>query len=484
VEVIASTQPALTSGADTIAAGVFADESLARDLTGGGLQTLLDRGEARATFGHLALLHHDEQRVIVIGLGPRGEFDPERARVAAAAVQRRARELATDTLAWELPSGLGPEHAAALVEGTLLSGYRFTRYRPAPAGESPLTRLIISAEQALPAPVARAEVLARAQNRARDLANLAPNDLTPTALAEYAQELAATHDGVQVGVLDGDEIRAQGMGAFSAVAQGSAQPAQLIELIYDSGAQESPWLALVGKAVTFDTGGLTLKPPARMMEMKFDMCGGAAVIEAVAALAELRAPVRIRAVVGAVENLPGPEAVKPADIVTALDGTTIEVDNPDAEGRMVLADCITYARRRGCAAIVDVATLTGAVEGALGFVYAGVMSNDDTLTEQIRRCGERTGELVWPLPLHPRYAEMTRGRSAVLTNRPEPRVALASAAAEFLHHFTGDVPWAHLDMFAVAFKSRLPYLDRGGTGWGVRLLSELALEWSSLERSA
>jgi leucyl aminopeptidase len=477
VEVTASTESALASPADTIVIGVFADEGVANDLPGGALEALLDKGEARRTMGHLGLLHHGNRRILLIGLGPRLEFDPERARVAAATAHRRAQELGTQALCWELPRALGPEFAGGLVEGTLLAAYRFTRYRPAPPGETSVAKLLIAAEEDVSAAVTRAAVLTRAQNRARDLANMAPNELTPTALADYTQELAAGHDRLQVNVLNGDEIGKAGMGAFAAVAQGSAQEPRLIELAYDGGAEDAPWLALVGKAVTFDTGGLALKPPPRMMEMKFDMAGGAAVIEAIAALAELGAPVRVRGLVGAVENLPGPEAVKPADVVTALDGTTIEVDNPDAEGRMVLADCITHARRRGCAAIVDIATL-GPAEAALGFVYAGVMANDDALAERVLESGQRTGELVWRLPLHPRYAEMTKGRVAVLTNRPEPRVGLASAAAEFLHHFVGETPWAHLDIAGVAFKSRLPYLDKGGAGWGVRLLSELAEDWA------
>ena len=317
------------------------------------------------------------------------------------------------------------------------------------------------------------------KNRARDLANTPANHLTPSALAQYAGELTARHEALSLTVSDGAAIRERGMGAFAAVAQGSEEDARLIELRYDGAAAGAPRLALLGKAVTFDTGGLALKPARQMMDMKFDMGGGAAVIEAIAALAALRAPVRVIGVIGAVENFPGPRAVRPGDIVTALDGTTIQVDNPDAEGRMVLADCITHARREGCDAIVDVATLTGAVEAALGWAYAGLMSNDDDLAGRIVDAGARTGEAVWRLPLHPIYAEMTAGRDAVLTNRPEPRVGLASAAAEFLHHFAGDHPWAHLDMLAVAYRGRAPYLDKGGTGWGVRLLAELALAFAS-----
>ncbi len=477
VKVTASTNAPLATGADAVVVAVFEDEGVAHDLPGGALEALLDRGEARRSLGRVAVTHHGDQRVLLVGLGSRFEFDFEGARIAAAAAHERARQIGARRLCWELPSRVGPEIAEALINGTALAGYRFTRYRPAPEGERALEELIISAEEDLVGPVRHAAVLSAAQNRARDLANTAANELTPTALADYARALAGRHATIEVTVQSGEEIRARGMGAMAAVAQGSTEEPALIELRYEPPeiAAESPRLALIGKAVTFDTGGLALKPAPRMAEMKFDMCGGAAVIEAIGALAELGAPVRILGVVGAVENLPGPRAVKPGDVVTALDGTTIQVDNPDAEGRMVLADCITHARGEGCAAIVDVATLTGAVEAALGHVYAGMMATDDALAEQLRACGERTGELVWRLPLHPRYAEQTKGRYAVLTNRPEPRVGLASAAAEFLHYFAGPTPWAHLDMLGVAFNGRRPYFDQGGTGWGVRLLAELAL---------
>jgi leucyl aminopeptidase len=209
--------------------------------------------------------------------------------------------------------------------------------------------------------------------------------------------------------------------------------------------------------------------------MKFDMCGGAAVIEAIWALARLEAPVRVLGVVGATENLPGPAAVKPSDIVRAMDGTTIQVDNTDAEGRLVLADCIVYAIRAGCSRLVDIATLTGGVVAALGSAHAGLLSNDDGLAAAVERSAHATGELVWRLPLHDRYAEMVKGRYAQLTNLTERREAMAITAAEFLHHFAGSVPWAHLDIAGTAWNVPRPYYDKGGTGFGVRLLVDVAL---------
>jgi leucyl aminopeptidase len=228
--------------------------------------------------------------------------------------------------------------------------------------------------------------------------------------------------------------------------------------------------------VTFDSGGLNLKPGPSMVGMKFDMAGGAAVIEAMGALAELGAAGTVLGLIGATENMTGGAAMKPGDILRAYDGTTIEMNNADAEGRLVLADCITHARREGAQAIVDVATLTGAVVTALGSTYAGLMASDDALAARLLASAELTGELLWRLPLHPDYAERVKGRYAQITNLPEPRGAASSiTAAEFLHHFAGDVPWAHLDIAGVGDDVKLPYYDKGGTGFGVRLLAELAL---------
>ncbi len=471
MHVEASSDSPLATGADTIVVAVFEDEGVAHDLPGGALEALLDRGEAGRAFKRLALTHHDGRRVLLVGLGARAGFDAERARVAAAVAHDRAREVGADVLCWELPHHVGDEIVEALVTGTLLSAYRFTRYKPARTDETAVTRLIVSAHHDVSAPVRRAAVVASAQNRARDLGNTPANELTPAALARYACERADR--GVTATVLDEPEIRRLGMGAFASVAQGSEQEARLIRLDYAGpGAEEAPPLALIGKAVTFDTGGLALKPRAGLEEMKFDMGGGAAVIEAVAALAELDVPVRVLGLVGATENLPGPSAVKPGDIVRALDGTTIEVNNPDAEGRLVLADCICWARREGCLRLVDIATLTG-INVALGSTYAALMSNDDPLAAAVVQAAADSGELAWRMPLHPEYAAMVEGRFAQLTNRTQRRVAMPITAAEFLHHFAGPVPWAHLDIAGTAWDGHKPYFDQGATGFGVRLLVAL-----------
>ena len=483
MNVEATTTSPLATGADTIVVGVFEGEDVAHDLPGDALGALLASGEARREFRRLAVAHADGARAILIGLGDRDQFDAERARVAAAVAHGRARELGTETLCWEVPHHVGADVVEGLVQGTLLHAYRFDRYKPNKPNEDSrrVQTLLLSAHHDISEPVRTATILTTAQNRARDLGNTPANDLPPAALADYAQELAGKL-GIQATVLEEQAIREAHMGAFAAVAQGSREPARLIRLEYagsgtgaGAGDGDSPLIALVGKAVTFDSGGISLKPPATMHEMKFDMCGGAAVIEAIAALAELQAPVRVLGVIGATENMPSGDAVKPGDIVRALDGTTVEINNTDAEGRLVLADCISYARREGAERLVDVATLTGGIVIALGSTFAGLMSNDDAWAERVQESAGRTGELVWRMPLHRDYREMIKGRYGQIVNSTTKRVATALTAGEFLHHFAGGTPWAHLDIAGTAYDVRRPYFaDKGATGYGVRLLVDVA----------
>jgi leucyl aminopeptidase len=470
VKVEATTDAPLATDADTIVVALIESEGVAHDVADRTLGSLLGSGEARTDFKSLAVTHAEGRRFVLVGVGKRQDLDAERLRRAAAVAHGRARELGARTMCWEVPHDVGDDAVRAVVEGTLLHAYRFDHYKHEPQERS-VERLIISAHQDVGETVNDAAVIAAAQKRARDLANTPANDLTPQLLADYASRV----EGATVTVMDGKQITEAGMGAFAAVAQGTDEDPRLIVLRYDGSEADGSLLGLVGKAVTFDSGGLSLKQAASMEEMKFDMSGGAAVIEAVAALAALRAPVNVIGVVGATENLPSGSAVKPGDIVRTLDGTTVEINNTDAEGRLVLADCLTYARQQGCDHLVDVATLTGAVVIALGSVHAGLMSNDDGWAGLVEQCAQRSGELVWRLPLHADYAEMAKGRYAVLTNKPEPREALSITAAEFLHHFVGGTPWAHLDIAGTAYDVRRPYFaDKGATGFGVRLLVELA----------
>jgi leucyl aminopeptidase len=507
VLVSTTSQAPEATDADTVA--IFAFEGAAApEHAPSELAALLQSGEARSTFKSLALAHAQAKRWLLVGLGKSAELSTERMRVAAGLTVSRTRELATRALCWVLPQ-TPPEDvkqavpdagalAAALVEGAILADYRFERFKSR-KGETDegndseqerLERVIVAAPglgadamAGLTRAVEAAVVAAEAANEARDLQNRPSNDLTPTALATYAEELAQEIDSLSAEVEGREGITQRSMGAFAAVARGSDEEPALITLRYrpsgrgetaaPSGAQP-PVLGLVGKAITFDSGGISLKPGAKMWEMKFDMSGGAAVLAAIAAIARLRLPIEVIGVVGATENLPSGHAVKPGDIVTASNGTTIEVNNTDAEGRLVLADCLCHAISLGAQRVVDVATLTGAVVIALGSTYAGLMSNDDELAERVIRAGESSGEIVWRLPLHEEYAEMLKGRFGDLDNAPEERKAGSIVAGTFLSNFVDDVPWAHLDIAGSAWDIGRAYAPKGAAGYAVRLLVELA----------
>jgi leucyl aminopeptidase len=389
--------------------------------------------------------------------------------VVAAVALRRAEELGARVLCWELPHKVDDSVAAALVEGTLLAAYRYTAFKSEPGDDRAPEALVVSAHHDVSAPVERGRAVGEAANRARDLGNAPPNAMQPTALAERARAIP----GVQVDVMGRAEIEAAGMGAFASIAQGSDAEPQLITIRYE-GADRGPVLGIVGKAVTFDSGGYSIKPAARMHEMKFDMGGGAAVLEATAAIAELGLPIRLVTVIGATENMVSARAVRPGDIVRAKSGITIEVNNTDAEGRLVLADCLTHAREQGAERLIDLATLTGGIVATFGPVHAGLMGNDDGWCDAVRAAGEATGERVWRLPLDPAYDELIKGRYADLINSSEGRKAQSITAAALLQKFAGDVPWAHLDIAGVADALGRPYAAKGASGWGVRLLVELA----------
>ena len=361
------------------------------------------------------------------------------------------------------------------MEGTSLSGYRFDRYKSPSAEERPrLQELVVAAHDDHAETVRRALLVSEAVNRARDLQNTPPNDLTPMRLGDAALALAAEHEHLEGEVEGREEIEARGMGCFAAVGQGSHNPPALITLRYDPPDAVGPVLGLVGKAVTFDTGGISIKPAKEMAEMKFDMSGGAAVLGAVDAIAGLGLPVRVVAVVGATENMPGGHAFRPGDVLRASNGTTVEVLNTDAEGRLVLADCLAHAVMLGAERLVDLATLTGAIVSALGVTHCGLFSDDDAWAQAVGDAGSRSGELTWRLPLHPDYADLLKSQTADIVNVNEARKAGSIVAAEFLRKFTDGVAWAHLDIAGTAFESGRPYAPKGGNGFGVRLLVELA----------
>ena len=466
--------------ADLEAIGLFEEEELPTPY-----RAVAGAQDVRAAFRKLTLLRpDDERRVLVVGLGKRAELEPERLRVAAALSAAEAGRYDARTLVWtlpEAPQAAAAELAAGLTDGTVLASFRFDRYKPHQPDDPPpamLERLVVAvggqAEEVEPA-VAAARISSEAANRARELQALPSNVVTPSYLADRAGEIAAAHEAVSAGVLGRPEIERLGMGGLAAVAKGSAEEPRLISLRYAPPDARGETLGLVGKAVTFDTGGISIKPAAKMEEMKMDMSGGAAVLEGVGAIAELGLPIPVIACVPATENMPDGSATKPGDIITQLNGKTVEVNNTDAEGRLILADALAYCvGELGADRVVDIATLTGGVLVALGSTYAGLISNDDEWAQRVRAASERTGELAWRLPLHPEYKELTRGKDAELTNASANRKASSIYAGSFLEEFVDGKPWAHLDIAGTAWDVGRAYVGNGPTGYGVRLLVALA----------
>jgi leucyl aminopeptidase len=459
--------------ADLVAIGLCEDEELSAELA-----SARGAADAKGGFKKLTMIHPDQPaRALVVGLGKREDLDAERLRVAAALVAKEAAKLNATSLAWSFPEGTEADALAeGIVTGTILGAYRFDRFKstdpddPEPASLESLTLLgpagIAGAAEA-------ARVCAEAQNRARDLQSLPSNIATPSYLARRAREIASAHPTVSADVLGREQIAEKKMGGLGAVSQGSAEEPKLIVLRYENGG-DGETLGLVGKGVTFDTGGISLKTPGGMHEMKMDMSGAAAVLETVRAIAELGLKLNLIAVIPSTENMPSGTAVKPGDIITQYNGKTVEVNNTDAEGRLILADALAYAVELGADRIVDIATLTGAVMIALGSTYAAVISNDDELAAQVEEVGRETGELVWRLPLHAEYKALTKGSVADLTNASAKRKAGTIYAGSFLEEFVGEVPWAHLDIAGTAWDVGRPYTGNDASGFGVRLLTALA----------
>lgn len=462
--------------ADLVAVGLFEDGELPEPLAG-----LPGAGDASADFKSSLLLFPDRpSRVVVVGLGKRDEFTPERARVSGAISQKTLGRLKGESLAWMLPDTAGDSDgpiAAALVEGAGLAAFRFDRYRTGSDGEeaaATLKTVEVSADSDIGGMVAIAETVVNAANRARELQSMPANEATPKYLARRAKEIAAAHERVEVEILKRKGIAEAGMGGLAAVARGGEQVSpRLITLRY-TGRGGGETLGLIGKSVTFDSGGISIKPSAGMHEMKMDMSGGAAVLEAFNAIAELGLELDVIAVLPATENMPSGTALKPGDVITQLNGKTVEVTNTDAEGRLILADALTWCARQGADRMVDIATLTGAVLIGLGSTYAAVIGNDDNLVERLERAGEGTGELVWRLPLHAEYRELIEGQVSDLVNTSAKRKAGTIYAGSFLEEFTEGKPWAHLDIAGTAWDTGREYWGAGPTGFGTHLLISLA----------
>ena len=479
-----TSKPIAELGADVVAIAIADGDQLP-----GEFAHAHGAADVKSTAKKLTLLRTDAPaRVLVVGLGAGAEVDAERLRVAAALAAEQAATHDATSIAWVVPALDGvamAEAGAALIEGTVLAAWRFDRFLshdPADPRPPRLERIELTVSEtdrdAVTAEATIAIVASLAANRARELQSMPSNQLKPETLAARAEEIAATNANVSVEILDREAIVAAGMGGLAAVAQGTATEPRLIALRYEGGGAGARY-GLVGKAVTFDSGGISIKPSEHMEEMKMDMSGGAAVLEGFAAIAELELELDLVAVIPATENMPSGKSVKPGDIITQLNGKTVEVNNTDAEGRLILADALTYCvREMGAERVVDLATLTGAVIVALGSTYAALISNDDEWAATVSTAASASGELAWRLPLHPEYKQLTKGRVADLTNAAAERKAGTIYAGSFLEEFVDETPWVHLDIAGTAWNTGREYVGKGATGFGVRLLVRLARDLS------
>ncbi len=478
--------------ADLLAVGLYKDEAPPEGL-GTAAEPALTGGDFSGKSGQTALLYPGQAlaapRLLLVGLGERSSFTAEKLRRTAATVAKRARSLGANEAACSLPDleGVSVEGSArAAAEGAALGLYRFTRYKtggradPAEANaeedrELEGFDLVIGGsgdQEAASAGAGAGAKVAAGSLLARDLANEPSNTATPEYLAERAREIAGRY-GMEATVLDRAGIEEEGLTGLATVGRSALNEPRFIVLEHRKGGDAAP-IVIVGKAVTFDSGGISIKPSSGMEDMKFDMSGGAAVLGAMEAVGALDLGLNVVALVPATENLPGGDAFKPGDVLTMHSGKTVEILTTDAEGRLILADALSYARRYEPAAVVDCATLTGACVVALGNHASGLMGNDEDLIAEVRAAGEATGERAWPLPLFREYTEQIKGDTADIKNSGG-RGGGALTAGAFLKEFA-DYPWAHLDIAGTAYgKKGNSYTPKGATGVPARLLVEFLL---------
>jgi leucyl aminopeptidase len=426
------------------------------------------------------------RRVMLVGAGRLADFTGDLARKVATSAGLGVKQRRVGRAAFVLPQGVpaslsAQELAQAVIEGLTLSEFNAGSYKTAdvPPGRPPVWTIVTTGvpadrEPAVVAAVQRGRLLGESSNLAREMANEPSNTLTPREFARRAEALVAGC-GLSFEVLDEKRIEELGMGMLLGVARGSNEPPRLMVLRHNPpGAPAAPVLGLVGKGITFDTGGISIKPADGMERMKDDMAGGSAVVCAMRAIAMLNAPVRVIGVVPTTENMPGGRAIKPGDVLKSAEGKTVEVINTDAEGRLILGDGLWYARRLGATHLVDVATLTGAIVTALGKITSGLFGTPDAWVDVVRRVANRAGDRVWPLPLFDEYKDQIRSDIADLLNTGG-RPAGSITAALFLKEFSGGLPWVHMDIAGTAWaEESKPYLPKGPSGVAVRTLAELA----------
>ena len=456
----------------------------------GAISRLIRDGEIKGGEGETTLVHTlgkiPPERVIVVGLGSREKFGAQVVRKVSGDVvrflRRRGISRAVTVAHGAGAGGLTPDEAGqAIAEGAILGLYQFGRYQAKNGDESTKFDDLTIAEldevrsKAIKSGVARGRAMAEGTLLARDMVNEPANVMTPASMAQAAQQVAET-GRLGFEVFENPQMKEMGMGAFMGVAQGSEEPAKLIVLKYDGDpANPGNNLGLVGKGITFDTGGISIKPAAGMEAMKGDMAGGASVIAAMRVISELKPKINVTGIIAATENMPGGRAQRPGDVVRAMNGKTIEVINTDAEGRLVLADALCYAREQGITRLVDVATLTGAMVTTLGKACTGVMGNDGALVRQTIDAGEQTGEKFWELPMFDEYKELIRSDVADMKNSGG-RQAGSISAAFLLREFVDGAAWVHLDIAGTSTSDKASgHLVKGATGVPVRTLVQLAV---------
>lgn len=453
-------------------------------LTGSRLKELAAAQELTGKWLEMVLLHSPAglkaKRLLIVGAGKREKFGVLELRRLAGAALRYLKARSVKNLAILLAAPMqGPDAAQATVEGLLLANYDGDKYKSEKKNQKSVERAVIlgAAGAGLADAVDRGRIIAESENWARDIENEPSNVLTPAVLAQRATDMAR-EVGLGIDVLDEKRIAELKMGALLGVARGSAEPPRLMVLTYNPPQPKpgAPVLGLVGKAITFDTGGISIKPSKNMDRMKFDMCGGANMLGVMRAVALLKPAVRVIAVVPSTENMPGGRAIKPGDIVTSMSGKTIEVLNTDAEGRLILSDGLAYARQLGCTHLIDAATLTGAIVVALSTINVGVFGNRDEFTRVFLDCARAAGERMWHMPVDDDYRDMMKSQIADLQNISSGDGGGASTAAGFLREFVDDKPWIHLDIAGTAWLDETqPWMPKGATGIAIRTLVDFVL---------
>jgi leucyl aminopeptidase len=490
-------QPFTSVSADAIVTYVFDKDARIEGAvgeldraTGGKIKSLSDSGELTGKSLEMLLLHFPpglaSQRVLLIGAGKPEKFSHAVLRKIAGSAVRYLKSRGVKHFAF-LPGERDrtPEAAQAIVEGLLHAEYESDKYQTEKKNSKAIERVSLlgfasGARNEIAAAIERGKVIGESQNFARDLINEPSNRLTPRMLAAKAEAMAR-ESGLEVDILDEKRIAELKMGALLGVAQGSEEPPRLIVVRYRPAQRKTgaPVLGLIGKAVTFDTGGISIKPADGMEKMKYDMGGGATMLGAIRALARLKPSVEVMAVVPATENMPGGRAQKPGDVQIAMSGKSIEVINTDAEGRLILADAITYAKKLGCTHLVDAATLTGAIMVALANINVGAFGTPREFLDRFLESARVTGEKMWPMPIDEEYEEMIQSNIADIRNTGSGKGGGAITAAWFLKEFAEETPWVHLDIAGTAWlEEAKPYAAKGPTGVAIPTIIDFAMKIS------